>query len=77
LKKAAYVKYANGSVKGTKHFLFFRNYPNVEPGAEIVIPFKQPKEKKDGAQIAQTWIGLSASLASVAAIIFAVVNNNN
>ena len=76
-KKGAFVRYANGSVKGTKSFLFFRNYPNVEPGSEIVIPFNEPKEKRDTTAIVQTWVGLGSSLASVAAIIFAVVNNRN
>lgn len=76
LKKKSYVRYANGSVKGTKRFLFFRNYPNIDPGAEIVIPRKSVRERRDGTALAQTWIGLSASMASVAAIIFAVVNNS-
>ncbi|MFT4060930.1 MAG: SLBB domain-containing protein [Edaphocola sp.] len=76
-KKGAYVMYANGSVKGTKHFLFFRNYPRVEPGSEIVIPIEQPKEDNDRAlRLAQTFIGLTGSLASVAAIIFAMAANN-
>ncbi len=76
-KRKAYVKYANGSVKGTKPFLFFKNYPTVEPGSEIVIPAKPPRKAVNGAALAQTWIGLSASLASVAAIIFAIVNSKN
>ncbi|MBA4167197.1 MAG: SLBB domain-containing protein, partial [Chitinophagaceae bacterium] len=33
LKKRAYVVNANGSARGTKSFLFFRNYPRVTPGA--------------------------------------------
>jgi len=42
----AYVLYANGDNKSTRHFLFFRNYPNIEPGAEIFIPRKKTKENK-------------------------------
>ena len=39
VKSSSYVKYANGSVKSTrKLFFFFNNYPNVRPGAEIVVP---------------------------------------
>jgi protein involved in polysaccharide export with SLBB domain len=77
LKRKSYVVYANGSIKGTKHFLFFKNYPNVEPGAEIFIPRRKPKEK--GANTAQMWIGLGTSMASLAAVIFGIITvaNNN
>lgn len=74
LRKGAYVVYSNGDSKGTKKFLFFKNYPNVEPGAEIFIPKKKPARERDGITVAQTWIGLTTSLVSVAAIIFALVN---
>ncbi|KAA5533755.1 capsule biosynthesis protein [Taibaiella lutea] len=72
----AYVLYANGDTKSTRSFLFFRNYPNIEPGAEIFIPRRKPRKERDGASVAQTWVGLTASMASVAAIIYAIVNAN-
>jgi len=72
----AYVLYANGDTKSTRSFLFFRNYPNIEPGAEIFIPRKKPKKGRDGASIAQTWVGLTASLASVAAVVYAIISAN-
>lgn len=75
LKKGAYVVYANGANKGTRHFLFFKNYPNIEPGAEIFIPKRKPQKEKDGAAVAQTWVGLTSGLASIAAIIFAIANS--
>ncbi len=77
LKSKSYVVYANGSIKGTKHFLFFRNYPNIEPGAEIFIPKRKPREK--GINAAQMWIGLGTSMASLAAVIFGIITvaNNN
>ncbi|MFA6057919.1 MAG: SLBB domain-containing protein [Taibaiella sp.] len=75
LRKGAYVVYSNGESKGTKKFLFFKNYPNVEPGAEIFIPKRKPAKERDGIAVAQTWIGLTTSLVSVAAIIFALVNS--
>jgi protein involved in polysaccharide export with SLBB domain len=77
LRKGAYVVYSNGDSKGTKKFLFFKNYPNVEPGAEIFIPKKKPAKERDGVTVAQTWVGLTTSLVSVAAIIFALVNTAN
>lgn len=42
-KKQTYVVYANGAVKRTKGFLGIRNYPPVEPGAEVIVPTKGPK----------------------------------
>lgn len=77
LKRKSYVVYANGSIKGTRHFLFFKNYPNIEPGAEIFVPRKKPREK--GASTAQMWIGLGTSMASLAAVIFGIITvaNNN
>lgn len=72
----AYVVYANGDNKGTRRFLFFRNYPEIEPGAEIFIPREKPKVKKDGTAILQTWIGLTTSLVSMVAIIYSVSKSN-
>ena len=37
-KKSVYVVYANGDVKGTSRFLFFRSYPKVAPGALVIVP---------------------------------------
>ncbi len=76
LKRGAYVVYANGANKGTRHFLFFKNYPNVEPGAEIFIPKRKPRKERDGTNVAQTWVGLSASVASIAAVVFAIISAN-
>ena len=43
-KKSVYVVYANGDVKGTSRFLFFRSYPNVSPGALVIVPEKPEKK---------------------------------
>lgn len=43
-KRAAYVMYANGSIEGTRNFLFFKSYPKIEPGSIIIIPEK-PERK--------------------------------
>lgn len=34
----SYVIYPNGEASRTKRFLFFRFYPKVEPGSEIIVP---------------------------------------
>ncbi len=45
-KSNAYVTYANGSSDNTKHFLFFRKYPKIEPGSIIVIPAEEVSKSK-------------------------------
>jgi protein involved in polysaccharide export with SLBB domain len=75
LRKGAYVVYSNGESKGTKHFMFFKNFPNVEPGSEIFIPQRKPRKDVNGAALIQTWVGVTTSLISVAAIVFALVNS--
>ncbi|EHQ24221.1 SLBB domain-containing protein [Mucilaginibacter paludis] len=70
LRHRSYVVYPNGTVKGTKKFLFFNSYPNVKAGSEIVVP-KKPVRR--GLSTAES-IGLLGSLASLGAIIIAVLN---
>lgn len=45
-KKDTYVILPNGHIKGTKCFLFFRTYPKVKEGSEVVVPRKPLKMKK-------------------------------
>jgi protein involved in polysaccharide export with SLBB domain len=68
-KRKSFVIYANGSVAKTNSFLWFKSYPNLEPGAEIVVPRKP--EKKGSVQ---ETIAISSSLASMALIIITIVN---
>lgn len=72
-RKRTYVVYANGSVDRTRSFMGIRNYPKVEPGAEIIVPAK-PEKKGITAQQA---ISLSSALASLALVIITLVNNIN
>lgn len=65
LKRNVYIKYANGSAEAVKKFLFFRNYPRVRPGAEIMVPKKPLREP----MTTQAWIAISTGLASMAALI--------
>ncbi|MGY3055266.1 protein involved in polysaccharide export with SLBB domain [Pedobacter sp. UYEF25] len=64
-----YVKYANGSVEGMSKFLFFRGYPSIKPGAEILVPKRSEREKLSP----QSWIGIGTGLASVAAIVVSLL----
>lgn len=69
LRKGTYIIYANGAVKSTSKFLFFNNYPPVEPGAEIFVP-RAPERIKIGPQ---QWMGVTTGLASLLAVIVTLV----
>ncbi len=70
LKSGAYVVYPNGTVKGTRKFLFFNSYPHVKPGSEIYVP-KKPVHVGNSAQ---EILSFTAGFASLAAIIFEILN---
>ncbi|WP_379088151.1 SLBB domain-containing protein [Pedobacter sp. UC225_65] len=65
LKRNVYVKYANGSAEAVKKFLFFRSYPKIKPGSEILVPKRAAKEPLS----TQGWIAISTAVASLAAIV--------
>lgn len=71
IKRNIYIVYANGSVKKTGCFLGIKNYPKIEPGAEIIVPLKP---KKNNRMSAATAIGLSTGLASLALMIVSIIN---
>ncbi len=70
LKSGAYVVYPNGTVKGTRKFLFFNNRPSVKPGSEIYVP-KKPVSK---ANTLQNVLAFTTALASVGAIILGILS---
>lgn len=72
LKKGAYVVYANGTVKGTRKFLFFNFHPKVKPGSEIFVP----KKPVSLTNTAQAILGFTTGLASLGAIILGVLSLN-
>jgi len=69
-KKSSYIIYANGKSAITKRFLIFKNYPKVEPGAEIIVP-KEPLSK--GRLTTGEVVGLSSALASLAGVVIALL----
>jgi len=69
LKRRSFVVYANGTARSTKKILFFNNYPKLEPGAEIFIPQRLPRERLGAAQL----VGLGSGLASITAIIVTIL----
>lgn len=70
-KKRSYIIYANGAVDRTRSFLFFKNYPKVKPGAEIVVPEKQPRNGLSP----QAWIGIGGGLTSLTLAVISILNN--
>ena len=68
-KKNAYVVYANGKAATTKHFLFFKSYPSILPGSEIISPKKPERKGLSTGEI----IGVSSALASLAGVVIAIL----
>lgn len=68
-RKKAYVVYANGKAATTKHFLFFKFYPKVLPGSELVVPKKADKKSMSTGEI----IGISSAMASLAGVVIAIL----
>lgn len=69
-KGKAYILYANGKAATIKHFLFFKHYPKVLPGSEIIVP---KKAERRGFNTAQA-IGIASALASLAGVVIAILN---
>lgn len=69
LRKKTYVVYANGKAATTKHFLFFKFYPKILPGSELIVP-KKPEKK--GSSLGEI-IGISSALASLAGVVIALL----
>jgi protein involved in polysaccharide export with SLBB domain len=72
LRRGAYVVYPNGTVKGTRKFLFFNSHPSVKPGSEIYVP----KKAESKGNTAQTILGFTTGLASLGAIILGILSLN-
>jgi protein involved in polysaccharide export with SLBB domain len=45
-KGRVYVLQPNGNAARTSHFLFFRSYPKITPGAEIIVPKEREVERR-------------------------------
>lgn len=64
-RNKSYVVYANGSAERTRSFLWFKDYPKVEPGAEVIIPRKPAKRKLSPGEI----ISITTGVGTLALII--------
>ena len=70
-ERKVYVLYPNGGANRIKHFLFFKKYPRVTAGAEILVP-KIPEKKGGGLTTAEI-IGLTSAIASLAGVVIAIL----
>lgn len=64
-RRQTYVVYANGAVKRTKGFLGIRSYPAIEPGAEVIVPSKGPKNPFRVGEL----VGVTTGLATLALVL--------
>lgn len=71
-RKHAYVVYANGEVKTTRKFLFFRSYPELKTGAEVYIPSKSDRKKLSTGEA----VGLISGLTSLLGLVIVLVNTS-
>ncbi|UXP33558.1 SLBB domain-containing protein [Reichenbachiella agarivorans] len=70
-KSKSYVIYANGSAAQTHSFLWIRDYPRIEPGAEIVVPQKPERQPMSP----QAWVGIASGIATIALVISQITSN--
>ncbi len=68
-KKKTYVRYANGTTAVTKSFLI-KNYPEVQPGSQIIVPQKPEKKVGDSGK----WIAWASVLSSMAIAAATLIN---
>lgn len=67
-KGGVYVMYANGDIKSTNNSLFFKNYPDLEPGAIIIVPAK-PERKGSTSET----LGIISAITTMAVLIYNVI----
>ncbi|MBW7846110.1 MAG: hypothetical protein H3C45_10810 [Bacteroidia bacterium] len=64
-KKRTYVVYANGSAKASKRFLFITFHPKIKPGAEIIVPTKQERQRTSVSEI----VGIATSITTLMVLV--------
>jgi protein involved in polysaccharide export with SLBB domain len=72
VKRRIYVLKPNGTAVKTGKFLFFRNYPTVTPGSQIIVPGK-PDNANKRLSTGEV-IGLSTAIASMGGVLVALLN---
>lgn len=71
-RKYPIVVYMNGKVATTKRtFIFFKHYPKIEPGCEILVPVKTQRDRK--TSLAEV-LSIASSTTSMAAMVTSMFN---
>lgn len=74
-RKYPVVVYMNGKVATTKRIcFFFKKYPKIEPGAEIIVPMKTAREQQPRTSLSEI-LSIGSSTTSMAAMITSLMNN--
>ena len=68
-RRKSYAVYPNGSVKGTKSFLFIKDYPPITPGTEIYVPLKKGRERLRTGEV----ITIGATLTTLLLVVYSVL----
>ena len=68
-KRSIYVLYANGSIKSTRTSLFFKNYPELAPGAIIIVPSKPEKKQMSTGET----VGIISAITTMGVLIYNVI----
>ena len=71
-RSKVYVLQPNGVAAKTRHFLFIRTFPKIEPGCEILVPKKS--DKTNSRLTLSETVALTSAIASLAGIVIAIVN---
>ncbi len=70
-RNRTYVIYPNGSAGATSNFLFFRSYPKVTPGSEIVVPQKPDRDPLP----VTAWIAIGSGISTIALTLATLINS--
>ena len=61
LKRKTFVIYSDGTTQVARSF-FYRKYPTIEPGSQIIVPQKPERQKTDNTA---KWLGIASTMATV------------
>ena len=80
-QRLVFVRYANGQVKKTRNFLFFKVYPKVEKGAMVYVGAREKKIKKatnpiNWYKVITDTMALVVSGLSIYALVITLSRNN-
>jgi protein involved in polysaccharide export with SLBB domain len=68
-RRHSYVVYANGEIRTTRNFLFFRSYPSLKTGSEIYLPSRSDKKKLTTGEAVAVVSGLTSFLGLLVVLI--------